>query len=164
LRLNSEINSDNLLINFQKLHCDLVVTKCWLETHVSDYSCFQFRQFLLSFIYDNFIYSTDNELVSVEEIKRFHFLIFGEMDLLNDLLTLYTDQESLFIYRRFILISISKWFPNDVNEVKEREISFIDQQLSNSYSNSKSNKWHLDLIRRHINYLNRNLNWNFDST
>lgn len=86
------------------------------------------------------------------------------MDLLNDLLSLYTDQESLFIHRRFILTSISKWFPNDVNQVKESEVCFIDEQLSNSYSNSKSNQWNLDLIRRHINYLNRQLNWNFDST
>lgn len=103
-------------------------------------------------------------MIASDELNRFHLLIFNEMDLLNDLLTLYTDQESLFIHRRFLLVSISKWFPNESNQIKESEVSFIDQQLSNSYSNSNSNQWHLDLVRKHINYLNRTLKWNFDST
>ncbi len=140
------------------------MTKCWLETHVSDYSCFQFRQFLFSYLYNNFVSKVTDSLIASDELNRFHLLIFNEMELLNDLLTLYTDQESLFIHRRFLLVSISKWFPNESNQIKESEVSFIDQQLSNSYSNSKSNQWHLDLIRKHINYLNRTLKWDFDST
>ena len=150
----------------QKLNCDLVVTKCWLETHVSDFSCYQFRQFVLTHIHKNFILAIENncDSVSMETKTHFHSLLSLEMKLVNDLLSLYTDQESLYIHRRFLLVSSVKWFPNESNRLKDSEIVFIEQQLSNSYSNSKSNNWNLELIRRHINYFNRKLNWNFSTS
>ncbi|CAG2121828.1 unnamed protein product, partial [Medioppia subpectinata] len=51
--------------SYEKLNCDLVITKCWLETHVSDYSCYQFRQFLFTYIHKNFIPTIDDNSDSV---------------------------------------------------------------------------------------------------
>ena len=143
-----------------------MVTKCWLESHVSDFSCFQFRQFVLTHIHKNFIQTIENncDSVSMETKTQFQSLLSSEMQLLDELMSLYTDQESLYIHRRFVLVSIFKWFPKESKRLKDNEICFIEKQLSNSYSNSKSNNWHLDLIRRHINHLNRKLNWNFNNS
>ncbi|XP_054159853.1 protein prenyltransferase alpha subunit repeat-containing protein 1-B-like [Oppia nitens] len=158
---------ENLFNNsLDKLNCELMITKCWLESHVSDYSCYQYRQYLFQYIHKHFISITDNNsgVVSNEVKSNYHKLLKQELKLLNDLLVLYTDQESLFIHRRFILVSIDQWFANESTQLKESEKIFIKQQLSLSHSNNTSNQWHFILINRHIKYINCKLNWNLDIT
>ena len=143
-----------------------MVTKCWLESHVSDFSCFHFRQSVFTLIYNNIIsvIQHNSDSLSEQQIYEFRSLLSSEMQTLNDLLSLYADQESLYIHRRFLLVSSVSWFSDEANRIKDNEMVFIDKQLSNSYSNSKSNHWHLELIRKHINYLSRKLGWSFDAS
>lgn len=42
----------NILLLHQKMMNDMLVTEKWLEGHISDYSCFQHRQSLLQFLFD----------------------------------------------------------------------------------------------------------------
>jgi len=149
------------------LHCDLVVTKSWAETHISDYSCFQYRQFLFEYLHDqsssNDSNNQDKNITSSCFNHGINHLLVTELDMLNSLFNLYSDQESLFMHRRFVLYCLCKWFPTHSEDMRTNELTFIDEQLSKSYSICKLNQWQLELIRRHVNYLKRVLNWDCES-
>lgn len=140
------------------------MTKSWIESHISDYSGLQYRQFIFDHLNKHFVNSnhsiTQNDNFSS---KDFFGLLLNELEMLNGFMNLYSDQESLFIHRRIILILISKWFPNNIKQIKNSEITFIDESVSKGYSNCRLNQWQFELIRRHVNYLKRTLNWDFDS-
>ncbi|RWS12570.1 hypothetical protein B4U79_08632 [Dinothrombium tinctorium] len=140
------------IINF-----DLNVTKHWVESHISDYSAFHYRQFLYSLLLD--IISAQNN----DNLSEFVNIMQAELDFLNGLFAIYPDHESLFMHRRYILQQMCNLFPEQVNKVKENEVNFIDTSVSQSYSNSVSNQWQFELIRKHTIWIKRVLKWDLDS-
>lgn len=111
---------------FDVLQRQLDHSKIWIERHVSDYSCFHYRQLLLDCfcsISNNAIISDipvphkdrlyasnssvdlilkDNHLVLYSQIP----MLVGELDWLDGLISTYKIRESFLLHRRFILSSI----------------------------------------------------------
>ncbi|KAI1301899.1 Protein prenyltransferase alpha subunit repeat-containing protein 1 [Halotydeus destructor] len=137
------------------IEMDLCLTKNWVETHISDYSGWSYRQHLMTCMWN----------ISLKEdtlVKKVELLMFGELDLLNSSSTLYRDRESLFYHRRFILKAIAEWFSPRVASLQKSEINFIEENLSCAYRNSSHNNWHLELISRHVRWIKTALKWDLD--
>jgi hypothetical protein len=141
---------------------ELHVTKYWVESHISDFSGFQYRQNLLSLVLSS---AFDGDEASDERQLEARTLLEQEMELVNGLLNLYTDQESLFCQRRFILKSWSTRYPQEKERLQEEEILFIEKNLSRGYIRGPSsvwNGWQFELVRRHTKWLRNALKWELD--
>ena len=153
-----------LFYQFQKMMDDLVVTEKWLECHVSDYSCFQHRQCILGYLFgaesksQPTSISHSNAIESRTPLNMF----WNEFKVLNSLFSLYPQQESLFLHRRFLLNAAKKWCPGQMGQLKQSEVDFFRDQLSPTLRQSSANSWQSELINRYLAYLKRNLNWSFD--
>lgn len=147
------------LSNIYVIHTDLTVTRNWMESHVSDYSIYSYRQFLVQFLIA--IYNS-NQSSSLSSNKVLRKVFDDEMNLINSLLHLYRDQEALFLHRRFLLsISVQLW-PETEESLRQSEMNFIDNHFSDSIRQSVKNDWQLTLMTRHSKFLERVLRWQLD--
>jgi len=137
------------------LNFDLNITEHWIQTHISDYSGFQYRQYLLSCVQEHY---DDQESGNPEVLE----LLEREMRFLNSNCDLYPDRESLFMHRRFLLSKMSTLNARKVRALQETEITFIENHLSHAYGNSMSNNWQFELISRHVKWINKVLKWDLD--
>lgn len=145
---------------FQVLKNELQTTKQWLESHISDYSCFHYRQTLFSFIYNSKINLSDEFIEEGAFVKHLHLVLNSELQNLNGLLELYPDQESLFYHRRFVVNALIKWFQDEAN-IKSSEMLFLKKQLL-AYEKSGMNGWRLEVTKRYFDYVKRTHNWSLD--
>lgn len=134
----------------QFINYDLHLTRHWVDNHISDYSGFQYRQWLISAL-------RKNTLTECDDLTHLESVLTSEMDMLQSHTLLYPDRESLFSHRRFVLSKWHEWFPIQLKAVQETEMKFIESQLSHAYSNHCT--WQLELINRHVRWIKTALKW-----
>ena len=132
------------------------MTENWIESHISDYSCFRHRQCLFSYLF--ILESTSNFLRSRTSSEIF----FKEFQLLNTLFLLYPEQESLFIHRRYLLHASICWCPDQQNLLKKSETDFVHNHILPILQKNCPNSWQNELVRRYLAYLKRNMQWSFE--
>lgn len=143
---------------------DLIVTEKWLECHVSDYSCFQHRQTLLAYLFESVSKSksTSSSSDNINDLRTPLDLLWREFQVLNSLFPLYHEQESLLLHRRFLLNAATKqWCPEQTTQLREKETDFFRYHITPILRKSNAETWQLELLRRYLAYLERNLNWKF---
>lgn len=86
-----------------------------------------------------------------------------EFDFIDSTFPLYTDRESLFLHRRFLLHAASLWCPSKLAWLKNREANFYHNHLVPLQCGAPAQSWQSELIKRYLTYLQRNLNWTFQS-
>lgn len=137
------------------INYELNLTKNWSESHISDYSCINYRQYLFLLL-EKIVGDVDIQ----ETCRRY---LNEEISYLNQLFQLFDDHESLFIYRRFVLLKLTETSPADqVEAIKRDEEKFVNTQTQNCYRNSLSRGWQLELLSRHLVWLNRLFKWTFN--
>lgn len=111
---------------------DELQTVCnWIQNHVSEYSAFHYRQILL--------------LKLKPVCDSFTECLVSELAMMNQLLITFPDRESLFLHRRFIVMSSAGTMTEKVTSEKK----FIETQKQLA----RGNDWHLFLIERHEKWL-----------
>lgn len=136
-----------------------------METHISDYSCFQHRQCLY-----HYIFTLESKQATIlydqsctDKVNTCKEYFLKEFDFIDTVFPLYNDRESLFLHRRFLLHAASLWYTSKLNELKSREKDFYHSQLCPILCQSTAQSWQSELIKRYLVYLQRNLNWTFQS-
>lgn len=141
----------------QIIYYDLHITRNWIESHISDYSGFHYRQFLLTLLIEISVSGT--ELGSNIEIIP---LLQSELNLIDGSFKLYDDQESLYLHRRYLIKQLTLLCPEMIASIQENEIDFIEKTLSIGFSKSVPNPWLFELMRRHTNWIKKIMKWDIN--
>ncbi|OTF81736.1 hypothetical protein BLA29_002770 [Euroglyphus maynei] len=116
------VHNDPITNVINKIINDLRITAEWLEQHISDYSGFQHRQFLFSFVHklnrtnlessfnttanlNSFTNDDDDDGDSLDKCCQ---IFFQEFQWLSTLWPLYPAQESLFLHRLAIITGAAR--------------------------------------------------------
>lgn len=156
-------NTNNSQYINKKIIEDLQITESWIESHVSDYSCFQHRQFLFGTLFGYGMIPSISAIIS--EQSKIEILL-NEFKFLNSLFRLYPEQESLFLHRRALLHSALRWCPDKLELLRQSEIEFYKKHICPNFIESpvqRIKSWSDEIQQRYLAYLKRNLNWTFDN-
>lgn len=117
----------------QLLFDDIETTRNFIRSHVSDFSGYQYIQFLIQ----HFHSYTKNNCVNLLELLliQFHFI--------DELLFLYPDRESIFLHRRFLLKTVKMNHPHSLRDFVEKEKIFIQScsRKENEFLIERHKKW-----------------------
>lgn len=140
--------------SFVVLLSELSWSKSWIQQHISDHSCFQYRQYLLQEMSIcqklrcpcTTMLETDSSSDSVnlslhsngcsQHLIENHLI--SELALISKLIECYPGHETLWYHRRFVFHSISH-----VKEYKKESLAYEDGS-SNKPGNGYLKKFHLD--------------------
>ncbi|XP_015784719.1 protein prenyltransferase alpha subunit repeat-containing protein 1 [Tetranychus urticae] len=128
---------------------EMATSKAWIERHISDYSGFGYRQYIIVTIGSLYL-DTQDKLLAYEDYES---ILVNEMDLINDLLRIHCNRESLYLHRRFVVSQLLSIDGSKDKELYDREKDFIIQYLQIGRDKL--------LIERLIRWYQRFLNWNF---
>lgn len=109
---NCSVHNDDVLLD------ELKFTSSWIKSHVSDYSAFHYRQFILKRL-------TENHFFTQNYLLDFNF-ITQELDFIEDIYLIYPVYESMLFHRLYLLKSytINKGFDEIKHKLELLEAEF----------------------------------------